>query len=696
VDKVKAVGYQSAAVRPRPANRHLGGPANRRRVRGPGALIGLVVLVGAGTAVLVASATGGTPQKPPGPRRAASALRSSAAVRMAARALPAAEAGLFPWQLQAPISREVVLPLGGGEGSLLVAGGLTLGGSSASGTYRLNTATGHLTLVGNLSSGLHDAASTVVGGEGLVLGGGAAVPTALAQAVAPGGTSRSSGQLPQARADAAAVTVGGVAYLVGGYNGTAMTPQVLATTDGVHYHSVATLAVPVRYPAVAATGGHIYVFGGQGMSGQLTRVVQVVDPATGTAKVIAQLPRALSAAAAGTLDGTIYLAGGLAAAGQPAAAVYAFDPVHRSLLQAGALPVAVANAGVAVSGGKLFLVGGETTGGRPSPDVQFVRPDRAFGAAGSPGAGSPFYGDRLLIADRGNDRLLLLDSSRKVLWSYPAAGKPAPPGGFYFPDDAFFIRHGTAIISNQEENDTVIEIAYPSGRLIFSYGHPKTPGSAPGYLNTPDDAYLLRNGYITVADPMNCRVLVINPANKAIVHQLGTTGKCVHNPPADMTSPNGDTPLADGNILVSEITGSWVDEYTLSGRLVWDVQLPSVGYPSDPQQIGPDRYLIADYESPGAIVEFNRAGQVLYRYQPTSGPGELNHPSLVELLPSGVFMMNDDYNDRIVAIDPATGATVWQYGQTGVAGTGAGLLNAPDGFDLLGPGGTTPTHPATG
>ena len=79
-------------------------------------------------------------------------------------------------------------------------------------------------------------------------------------------------------------------------------------------------------------------------------------------------------------------------------------------------------------------------------------------------------------------------------------------------------------------------------------------------------------------------------------------------------------------------------------------------------------------------MEFNRSGQVLYRYQPAAGPGELNHPSLVELLPSGVFMLNDDYNDRMVAIDPSTGALVWQYGQTGVAGTAPGLLNTPDGL----------------
>ena len=113
--------------------------------------------------------------------------------------------------------------------------------------------------------------------------------------------------------------------------------------------------------------------------------------------------------------------------------------------------------------------------------------------------------------------------------------------------------------------------------------------------------------------------------------------------PSSMGSPNGDTPLPDGNLLISEINGSWVSEYTLTGKLVWTVQLP-IAYPSDPQQIGPDKYLIADYAAPGEILEFNRAGRILYRYHPAAGPGMLNHPSLTELLPSGVFMVNDDYD----------------------------------------------------
>ena len=74
----------------------------------------------------------------------------------------------------------------------------------------------------------------------------------------------------------------------------------------------------------------------------------------------------------------------------------------------------------------------------------------------------------------------------------------------------------------------------------------------------------------------------------------------------------------------------------------------------------------------------------------------LNQPSLVELLPSGVFMVNDDYRHRMAAIDPQTKALVWEYGIPDHPGTIPGLLRIPDGFDILMPHGKTPTHPATG
>jgi hypothetical protein len=169
----------------------------------------------------------------------------------------------------------------------------------------------------------------------------------------------------------------------------------------------------------------------------------------------------------------------------------------------------------------------------------------------------------------------------------------------------------------------------------------------------------------------------------------------VHDPPRSVGYPNGDTPLADGNLLVSEINGSWITEYTPSGVLVWTLHLP-IAYPSDPQQLGPDLYLVSDYARPGGILEFTREGRIVWTYRPTSGDGMLDHPSLAERLPNGLIAVNDDYRHRVAFIDPATDTIVWQYGRTDQPGTGPDQLNTPDGFDLLLPDGSTPTHTQTG
>ena len=614
--------------------------------------------------------------------------------------VPAVEAGLLPWTTTAPISRSVAVPTS--PTNVLVLGGLTSGDASVATAATIAVPAGTSAPRGSLVTPTHDAAGALLRGRVLVFGGGAQKTVASVQSfplAPPGGTSNATvvGQLPQPRADAAAVTIGRTVYVVGGYDGTRADPQVLATRDGASFRVVGSLPVPVRYPAIAAVGPLIYVFGGTRIGAGSTPVdtIQRIDTRSGQTKVVGHLPEPLSAASAAALGGIVYVAGGTNGVAD-SGTIEAFDPRSRHMLAAGHLLAPVSNAAVTVVGGTAWIVGGESKG-VPVTAVQMFKTNSNFGVAGAPGAGSPYYGEKLLIADRGNNRLLVLDDTGSIVWTYPnPPSMPPPPGprGFYFPDDAFFVNHGTAIISNQEENETIVKIGYPSGALLWSYGHPAQPGSAPGYLHEPDDAYLLKNGNISVADATNCRILVISPAG-GVVHQVGTTGLCVHRPPTGIASPNGDTPLADGNILVSETTGSYISEYTQTGSLVWTAHV-AIGYPSDPQQLGPNLYMCADYSNPGGIIEFNRSGQILYEYRATAGINRLNQPSLAELLPSGVFMVNDDYRNRMAAIDPTTQALVWDYGVPDVPGTAPGMLSIPDGFDILNPDGSTPTHPQTG
>jgi outer membrane protein assembly factor BamB len=308
-------------------------------------------------------------------------------------------------------------------------------------------------------------------------------------------------------------------------------------------------------------------------------------------------------------------------------------------------------------------------------------PSPSTSPAPSPGSAKPAaFPGYLLIADRGNNRALLVDGNKNILWRYPARGtNPSMP--FRFDDDTFFTPGYGSIISNQEEQHTIQEISFPQGKVIWHYGHVNHPGSASGYLHTPDDAYRLANGVTTVADATNCRVLFISPKGK-VQKEYGQAGHCTHNPPHQLGQVNGDTPTPNGGVLISEITGSWVDYISKNGKLNWAFQAP-VSYPSDPQWLGHGKILMADYSNPGAALIVNTRGHVLWKYSPNSGSGKLDHPSLAMMLPNGLIAVNDDYRDRVVLIDPKTNKIVWQYGRTDKKGKGAGYLNTPDGMDFL-------------
>jgi len=165
---------------------------------------------------------------------------------------------------------------------------------------------------------------------------------------------------------------------------------------------------------------------------------------------------------------------------------------------------------------------------------------------------------------------------------------------------------------------------------------------------------------------------------------LGETGVCVHQPGVSYGSPNGWFPMHDGNSVVTEINGDWIDVLSPDGRVLSSTNAPGFSYPSDTNEVRPGVLLSADYTDPGAIETFTPSGHLLWRYAP-SGPQALNHPSLAEPLPNGDILANDDHNDRVIVIDPRTNRIVWQYGHTHIAGRQPGYLADPDGVDLAPP-----------
>ncbi len=382
--------------------------------------------------------------------------------------------------LPAPISGEVAVA---DRAQLLLAGGLDGSGQSVNGVFRLDPVAGRTRPAGTLAQPIHDAAGAMLRREGLfVFGGGASTSTDAVEELGKGRSARIVGHLPTPRSDLVAAGAAGRVYVMGGYDGTRPLPQILSTSDGRRFSTVGQLPVPVRYPAVATLRGTIYLFGGEAASGRATRAVQAIDATSGRATVAGRLPQALTHASALVIGRRIYVAGGTAAGGA-SDRILAFDPASHRTTLAGRLPSPVTNAGAASIGGRGFLVGGLGQGGSAIRSVVSIErvpvprdaPPRsptssAPATSASPSRGAPFRG-RLLIADRGNNRLLVVNARKRVLWRYPGS-RPKPRGGFYFPDDAFFIHGGHGIISNEEENEAIVELGYPSGRVIHSFGHP--------------------------------------------------------------------------------------------------------------------------------------------------------------------------------------------------------------------------------
>lgn len=311
----------------------------------------------------------------------------------------------------------------------------------------------------------------------------------------------------------------------------------------------------------------------------------------------------------------------------------------------------------------------------------------------APGSRPSVLPTDVLIADRNNNRLIVVDPQGNIVWRFPRPGDLARGQTFRTPDDAFFTPNGKDIIVTQEDDYVVSEISLETHRIVWQYGQPGVPGSSSGHLDNPDDAMMLPDGDVVLADIKNCRLVVLRPPSQTPVDVIGqTTNVCLHQPPTRWGSPNGVFPLSDGDWVVTEIDGDWVEGFDLAtGKVLWSTNPPGVAYPSDTNQVSGDVYITADYSDPGQVVEFTSSGQVVWRYAPT-GAASLYQPSLALPLPNGDVILNDDWNHRVIVVDPRTDEVVWQYGHTGVPGAGPGYLYKPDGIDLAPPHSLTIVH----
>ena len=224
---------------------------------------------------------------------------------------------------------------------------------STNGVFLLNPRSGSVRQLGVVPEPFHDAAGALIGGRLFIFGGTSTSSSAVQVFDVRSHRSAVVGRLAHPLSDLVAARSGRAVYLVGGYDGNAPRPEIYRTYDGVHIELVARLPVGLRYPAVAAANGELFIAGGVSANGPSSAVYRF-DPRTGHVSRIGRLPVASAHAVAVAAGSGIDVLGG-----SPPVSVridprsQRVEPVHVRFDEANA---------AAVSGRPGYIMGGDVSG----------------------------------------------------------------------------------------------------------------------------------------------------------------------------------------------------------------------------------------------------------------------------------------------------------------------------------------------
>jgi DNA-binding beta-propeller fold protein YncE len=201
-----------------------------------------------------------------------------------------------------------------------VFGGGTAANTQSDQILRVPTTGGAATVIGRLPAPSSDQAAAAIGGTAYVVGGYTGtrwLDTIVAWR--PGTQARVVAHLPMPLRYAAVTAAAGRLVIAGGSlpTGTASTAVFSFRPGSGRVVRVGRLPAPTTHAAAASLGGTVFVIGGRGaaLDSQTAQIVSI-DPASRRIRTAGQLSSPRSDLAAVSLGGTILIAGGRSVAGE--------------------------------------------------------------------------------------------------------------------------------------------------------------------------------------------------------------------------------------------------------------------------------------------------------------------------------------------------------------------------------------------
>ncbi|HEX8955236.1 MAG TPA: hypothetical protein VF798_03125 [Burkholderiaceae bacterium] len=241
-----------------------------------------------------------------------------------------------------------------------------------------------------------------------------------------------------------------------------------------------------------------------------------------------------------------------------------------------------------------------------------------------PGCSTPATG----CAD---NRVMLVNRAGRIVWQYGQAGVTGsgmdqlntPVQAAILP--GFQNRRGLFVIIADQGNQRVIVVDRHK-RLIWQYGTTGTSGMGANQLNNPNSAELLENGNILIADEGNNRAIEVD-GSLQIVKQF-TAGGTLNGVAFASRLPNGNTLISDSNnnrIVEVDASDNIVWQYATNGQAGSN----AAPLPTRAVRLRNGNTLISDQFNE-RVIEVNHAQQIVFQQGALNAPGngfnQLNGP----------------------------------------------------------------------
>jgi hypothetical protein len=247
-------------------------------------------------------------------------------------------------------------------------------------------------------------------------------------------------------------------------------------------------------------------------------------------------------------------------------------------------------------------------------DAERFGPFTLISGTGIPPSSPPLPGCSDAVNGCPDNRVFIVGPGGAILWQYGQGGDTgAGPNELNTPVQAailpWFPGHpGFQVIIADQGNQRIIVVDL-RGDIVWQYGTNGVAGNGPNQLSNPNSAELLANGHILIADESNNRVIEITAAGHIV--KTFTAGGTVSGAAFASRLENGDT-------LISDSLNNRIVEVDKNDKVVWQY-FTNTGKGSNPNpqptrgvRLRNGDTLISDQFN-NRVIQVNHAGKIVFK-----------------------------------------------------------------------------------